>query len=117
MNVLTVNMQLSGKGPSKGHFPSVLTFQQAVHLISKFLHPSFLNLAHSRQPLRIPMSCEGPITFSELIDGLLELFSKENKSVVIEEVQAFFNRYVFNVADVAKYTKWDKFKYKRNLIH
>eukprot|EP00090_Calanus_glacialis_P005393 TRINITY_DN1418_c0_g1_i1.p1 TRINITY_DN1418_c0_g1~~TRINITY_DN1418_c0_g1_i1.p1 ORF type:complete len:216 (-),score=53.57 TRINITY_DN1418_c0_g1_i1:111-758(-) len=62
-------------------------------------------------------TCEGPITFEELIDGLLELFSKDKESVVIEEVQAFFNRYVFNPADVAKYAKWDKFKYTRNLIH
>ena len=37
-------------------------------------------------------TCEGPITFEELIDGLLELFSKDKESVVIEEVQAFFNR-------------------------
>ena len=42
----------------------------------------------------IPMSCEGPILFAELIDGLLELFSKDKESVVIEEVQAFFNRSV-----------------------
>jgi len=63
------------------------------------------------------MSCQGPITFEELINGLLEFFSKDKESVVIEEVQAFFSRYIFNPADFVKYAKWDKFKYTRNLIH
>eukprot|EP00092_Neocalanus_flemingeri_P022018 GFUD01023877.1.p2 GENE.GFUD01023877.1~~GFUD01023877.1.p2 ORF type:complete len:210 (+),score=44.29 GFUD01023877.1:157-786(+) len=63
------------------------------------------------------MSCVGPITFEELIDGLLVFFNKDKESVAIEEVQAFFNRYVFNSADIMKYAKWDKFKYTRNLMH
>merc|ERR1712106_1319014 len=58
-----------------------------------------------------------PINFEELIEGLLELFSNEKEGIVIEDVQTFFNRYVFNPADIAKYAKWDKYKYTRNLMH
>ena len=38
------------------------------------------------------MTCDGSITFEQLIEGLLELFSGDKDSVVIEEVQAFINR-------------------------
>ena len=39
------------------------------------------------------MTCDGSITFEQLIEGLLELFSGDKDSVVIEEVQAFINRW------------------------
>ena len=32
------------------------------------------------------------INFEELIEGLLELFSNDKEGIVIEDVQAFFNR-------------------------
>ena len=32
------------------------------------------------------------ITFEQLIEGLYDIFNKEKKKVVIEEVQAFMNR-------------------------
>ena len=38
------------------------------------------------------MSCESSITFEQLIEGLLELFSGDKESVVIEDVQTFINR-------------------------
>ena len=40
------------------------------------------------------MSCEDSISYEQLVEGLLELFSGEKESVVIEEVQAFVNRLV-----------------------
>ena len=40
------------------------------------------------------MSCEDSINYEQLVEGLLELFSGEKESVVIEEVQAFVNRLV-----------------------
>ena len=38
------------------------------------------------------MSCDRAITFEELIEGLLNYFSGDKDSVVIEDVQAFINR-------------------------
>jgi len=58
-----------------------------------------------------------PITFEELIEGLLEFFSNDKNDVVIEDVESFMTRYVYNPRDLAAYAKWDKFKYTRNLIH
>jgi len=63
------------------------------------------------------MSCSAKITFEEMIEGLLEFFSKDKDSVDIDEVKDWMARYVYNPADVAKFAKWDKFKYTRNLIH
>ena len=37
-------------------------------------------------------SCNESITFEELIEGLLDFFSGDKESVIIEEVQAFINR-------------------------
>jgi len=62
-------------------------------------------------------ACETSITFEQLIDGLLELFSGDKESVVIEEVQNFINKYKFDPNDFKRFTKWDKYKYTRNLVH
>ena len=37
-------------------------------------------------------SCNESITFEELIEGLLDFFSGDKESVIVEEVQAFINR-------------------------
>jgi len=63
------------------------------------------------------MSCGERITFEELIEGLLIFFSVEKEKVNIEEVIAWFDRYEFKPEDIAKFAKWDKYKYTRNLIH
>jgi len=63
------------------------------------------------------MDCKEKITFDELIEGLLELFKAGKESVDIDCVTAWFNRYENNPEDWAKYSKWDKFKYTRNLMH
>ena len=46
--------------------------------------------------LIMALSSDEKITFDELIEGLLELFDKDKESVVIEDVQAFFNRYLID---------------------
>lgn len=58
-----------------------------------------------------------PITFEQLIEGLLEYFKEGKDKVDIDEVIQWFNRYENNPEDWQKYAKWDKFKYTRNLIH
>eukprot|EP00088_Acartia_fossae_P053415 TRINITY_DN6082_c0_g1_i1.p1 TRINITY_DN6082_c0_g1~~TRINITY_DN6082_c0_g1_i1.p1 ORF type:complete len:217 (+),score=38.07 TRINITY_DN6082_c0_g1_i1:174-824(+) len=58
-----------------------------------------------------------PITFQQLIEGLLEFFSEGKENVDIDEVIEFFNRYENNPEDWKSFAKWDKFKYTRNLIH
>jgi len=65
------------------------------------------------------MDCvkKGPITFDQLIQGLLELFSEGKDKVDIDEVTEFFNRYENNPEDWKKFAKWDKYKYTRNLMH
>ena len=37
-------------------------------------------------------SCNESITFEQMIEGLLDFFSGDKESVIIEEVQAFINR-------------------------
>jgi len=58
-----------------------------------------------------------PLTFPELVDGLLEFFSKDKDSICVEDVSQFMARYEFHESDVAKYSKWDRYRYTRNLIH
>lgn len=63
------------------------------------------------------MDCKERITFDELIEGLLEFFKAGKESVDIDAVIEWFNRYESNPEDWAKFSKWDKYKYTRNLIH
>lgn len=63
------------------------------------------------------MKNKDPITFDELIEGLMQLFKEDKEKVDIDEVVAFFNRYENNPEDWKKFSKWDKYKYTRNLIH
>jgi len=63
------------------------------------------------------MDCKDPITFEELINGLLNYFKEGKERVNVDEVIAWFNRYENNPEDWSKFAKWDKFKYTRNLIH
>jgi len=63
------------------------------------------------------MDCKDPITFDELIEGLLVYFKEGKERVNVEEVISWFNRYQNKPEDWSKYAKWDKFKYTRNLMH
>merc|ERR1711962_1030548 len=62
------------------------------------------------------MDCQ-PIDYETLVEGLLEFFKEGKESVDIDEVIEFFNRYESRPEDWAKFAKWDKFKYTRNLMH
>jgi len=63
------------------------------------------------------MDCKDPITFEELIEGLQQFFQEDKDKVNIDDVIEFFNRYKSNREDWAKFAKWDKYKYTRNLMH
>jgi len=59
---------------------------------------------------------ETNITFEELIRGLNELFDKDKEDVIIEDVEAWFDRYKAAPADWEKFATWDKYRYTRNLM-
>merc|ERR1712025_138145 len=63
------------------------------------------------------MSCAAAIDFPELVEGLLDFFSKEKDAVDVDEVKEFMERYEYKQSEVAKYAKWAKYRYTRNLIH
>jgi len=63
------------------------------------------------------MESKGKISFDELVEGLLCRFKEGKESVDIDEVTSFFDRYENNPEDWAKFAKWDKYRYTRNLIH
>merc|ERR1712212_207486 len=63
------------------------------------------------------MESKGKISFVELIEGLLERFKEGKESVDIDDVIEFFSRYESNPDDWIKFSKWDKYRYTRNLMH
>jgi cysteine dioxygenase len=62
----------------------------------------------------VPEEYEG-ICWDEMVERLLKLFEEDN--VNIEDVQDVLEAYRSCQQDWAKYAKFDKYRYTRNLVH
>merc|ERR1712212_125831 len=93
------------------------TFSQATfHNFWADQSSSSIKLSYN-QVSSIKMESKGKISFVELIEGLLERFKEGKESVDIDDVIEFFSRYESNPDDWIKFSKWDKYRYTRNLMH